>query len=111
MNGKIVIAELEQELAKVKALVAMGKTCGVGGKSIAEVEDGLKMVSGTPPHCCCNCGCCGDEDEDLYDEEEKENEYYEEEDQVNVDLDEIADKLRDVEDFFFKIVIKKLSGA
>ena len=113
MNGKIVIAgnsiaELERELAKVKALVAMGYNCGVGGKSIAEVDNGLKMVGGTPPHCCCNCGCCEDEDEDLYDEEE-EDEYYEEEDQVDVDLDEIADDLRDVGNAL-KEVLEKLGA-
>ena len=100
MNGKIVIAgnsieELERELATVKALVAMGKTYGVGGKSIAEVENGLRMVDSTPPHCC-NCNCCEDEDE-----------YYEEEDEVDVDLDEITDDLRDV-GYALKDVLEKL---
>ena len=72
-NGKIVIAgnsitELEQELAKVKALVAMGYNCGVGGNSIDEVERGMTMVGATPSCCPCNCNCeC--EDDDLYDEE------------------------------------------
>ena len=110
MNGKIVIAgnsieELEKELATVKALIAMGKTYGVGGKSIAEVEDGLKMVGGTPPHCC-NCNCCEDEDEDLYYEED---EYYEDEDEVDVDLDDIADDLRDV-GYALKEVLEKLGA-
>lgn len=105
-NGKIVIAgnsiaELEQELAKVKALLAMGYNCGVGGKSIAEVDNGLKMVGGTPPHCCCNCGCCEDEDEDLYDEED--------EDEADVDLDEIADDLRDV-GYALATVLEKLGA-
>ena len=106
MNGKIVIAgnsiaELEQELARVKALVAMGYNCGVGGKSIAEVENGLKMVGGTPPHCC-NCNCCEDEDEDLYDEEDEyEDEYYEDEDEeedISELITDIIDKVKDLED-------------
>ena len=108
MNGKIVIAgnsiaELERELATVKALVAMGKTYGVGGKSIAEVEDGLKMVGGTPPHCC-NCNCCKDEDEDLYDEED---ECYEDEDEVDIDVDEITNALRNA-GYALKDVLEKL---
>lgn len=107
MNGKIVIAgnsieELERELATVKALIAMGKTYGVGGNSVVEVEEGLKMVGGTPS-CCCNCGCC--EDEDLYDGEE---EYYEdEEEEVDIDLDEVADNLRDI-GYALKDVLEKL---
>lgn len=107
MNGKIVIAgnsiaELERELATVKALMAMGKTYGVGGNSIAEVEEGLEMVGGTPP-CCCNCGCCEDE-------EEYEDEYedpYDEEDEVDIDIDEVADDLRDV-GYALKSVLAKL---
>ena len=94
MNKKIVIAgnsiaELERELATVKALMAMGKTYGVGGNSVAEVEEGLKMVGGTPP-CCCNCGCCEDE-----------------EDEVDVDLDELTDDLRDIA-YNLKDVLEKL---
>lgn len=118
MNGKIVIAgnsieELERELATVKTLIAMGKTYGVGGKSIEEVEDGLKMVGGTPPHCCCNYGCCEEEDEDLYSEEdeyyekeglydeEEEDEYYEENDEgedISELITDIIDKVKDLED-------------
>ena len=118
MNGKIVIAgnsieELERELATVKALMAMGKTYGVGGNSVAEVEEGLKMVGGTPHHCCdgncCNCGCC--EDEDLYDEEDEyyEAEYdeYDEDEEDEVDLDELADDLRDIA-YNLKDVLEKL---
>ena len=110
-NGKIVIAgnsiaELEQELARVKALVAMGYNCGVGGKSIDEIERGMKMVGATPSCCPCNCNCeC--EDDDLYDEEDEyEDEYYDE-DEVDIDIDEIADDLRDV-GYALKSVLAKL---
>jgi hypothetical protein len=70
MNGKIVIAgnsieELERELATVKALMAMGKTYGVGGKSVDEIEKGMNMVGATPSCCPCNCNCeCEDEEDD-----------------------------------------------
>ena len=110
-NGKIVIAgnsiaELEQELARVKALVAMGYNCGVGGKSIDEIEKGMNMVGATPSCCPCNCNCeC--EDDDLYDEEdeyeyewegyEDENDEYEEEDISDLIAD-IIDKVKDLED-------------
>lgn len=109
MNGKIVIAgnsiaELERELATVKALVAMGKTYGVGGNSISEVEEGLEMVGGTPP-CCCNCGYC--EEEDLYDEEDEYYEDEEDEDEVEIDLDEVTDDLREI-GYSLKDVLEKL---
>ena len=107
-NGKIVIAgnsiaELEQELVRVKALVAMGYNCGVGGKSIDEVERGMKMVGATPSCCPCNCNCeC--EDDDLYDEEdeyEDEWEEYEDEDEeedISELITDIIDKVKDLED-------------
>ena len=110
-NGKIVIAgnsiaELEQELAKVKALVAMGYSCGVGGKSIDEIEKGMKMVDATPSCCPCNCNCeC--EDDDLYDEEDEdyyEDEYddewedEEEEDDVTELITDIIDKVENLKE-------------
>lgn len=106
MYGKIVIAgnsieELERELSTVKALVAMGKTYGVGGNSIAEVEDGLRMVGGTPPtnQCqCCNCDCCDEEDEDLYDEEDEYYEDDDEEEDVSEIVADIIDRVKDLED-------------
>ena len=115
MNGKIVIAgnsieELERELATVKSLIAMGKTYGVGGNSIAEVENGLKMVDDISSHSCncnghCNCHHCEDDYEYLCDEEEEDeyDEWEEEED----DLDEITDDLKDVGKAL-KDVLKKL---
>lgn len=107
-NGKIVIAgnsiaELEQELARVKALVAMGYNCGVGGKSIDEIEKGMKMVGATPSCCPCNCNCECDDD-DLYDEEdeyEDEWEDYEDEDEeedISELITDIIDKVKDLED-------------
>ena len=107
-NGTIVIAgnsiaELEQELARVKALVVMGYNCGVGGKSIDEIEKGMKMVGATPSCCPCNCNCeC--EDDDLYDEEdeyEDEWEEYEDEDEeedISELITDIIDKVKDLED-------------
>ena len=109
-NGTIVIAgnsiaELEQELARVKALVAMGYNCGVGGKSIDEIERGMKMVGATPSCCPCNCNCeC--EDDDLYDEEDED--YYEdewedcedeyEEEDISELITDIIDKVKDLEE-------------
>ena len=107
-NGTIVIAgnsiaELEQELAKVKALMSMGYNCGVGGKSIDEIEKGMKMVGVTPSCCPCNCNCeC--EDDDLYDEEyedEDEWEDYEDEDEeedISELITDIIDKVEDLKD-------------
>ena len=110
-NGTLVIAgnsiaELEQELAKVKALVGMGYNCGVGGKSIDEIEKGMKMVGATPSCCPCNCNCeC--EDDDLYDEEDEdyyEDEYDdeweddEEEDDVTELIENIIDLVEDLKD-------------
>ena len=102
-NGKIVIAgnsiaELEQELAKVKALAAMGYNCGVGGKSIDEIEKGMKMVGATPSCCPCNCNCeC--EDDDLYDEEDEDEweDYEDEEDEEESMYELITDIIDKVE--------------
>lgn len=105
-NGKIVIAgnsiaELEQELAKVKALVGMGYNCGVGGKSIDEIEKGMKMVGATPSCCPCNCNCeC--EDDDLYDEEDEDewedDEDEEEEESMYELITDIIDKVENLKD-------------
>lgn len=111
MNGKIVIAgnsieELERELATVKSLIAMDKTYGVGGNSIAEVESGLKMVNDISSHSCncnynghCNCHHCADDYEYLCDEEEEEED--------EIDLDEFIEKLRK-EGYALKEVLEKL---
>lgn len=103
-TGSIVIAgnsieELEQELAKVKSLIAMGYTYGVGGKSINEVEKGLSMVDeiiDDEDECCCGCCCnCYEEDEDEW-EEEDDDLYDEEEDEVEEIISEIVCGLEDL---------------
>lgn len=40
------IEELERDLETMKMAVAFGKTCGIGGSSIEEVELGMEMVRG-----------------------------------------------------------------
>ena len=109
-TGSIVIAgnsieELEQELAKVKSLMAMGYTYGVGGKSIGEVEKGMSMVDEViddeeedNDECCCGCCCnCYEEDDDDEWEEEDDDLYEkEEEDEVEEIISEIHWCLEDL---------------
>lgn len=40
------IEELERNLETMKMAVAFGKTCGIGGGSIEEVEFGMEMMRG-----------------------------------------------------------------
>lgn len=40
------IEELERDLEIMKMAVAFGKTCGIGGGSIEEIELGMEMVRG-----------------------------------------------------------------
>lgn len=40
------IEELERDLEAMKMAVAFGKTCGIGGGSIEEIELGMEMVRG-----------------------------------------------------------------
>ena len=49
MKNQIVICgnsiqEVEEQLATIKRMVAMGATCGVGGTSIDEIEEGLATL-------------------------------------------------------------------
>lgn len=84
------IAELERDLAMCKVAVASGKTMGVGGSSMADVEKalgGLCKTLGipTPPipkreEVICSCYADEDEDEDEYDYDD----YYTEEDVDNI---------------------------
>lgn len=43
------IEELERDLEAMKMVVASGKMCGIGGSSIEEVEQAMKMVRGFEP--------------------------------------------------------------
>lgn len=43
------IEELERDLEAMKMAVAFGKTCGIGGGSIEEVEQAMEMVRGFEP--------------------------------------------------------------
>lgn len=38
------IEELERDLEAMKMVVASGKTCGIGGSSIEEVEQAMEMM-------------------------------------------------------------------
>lgn len=40
------IEELERDLEAMKMVVASGKTCGIGGSSIEEVEQAMEMMEG-----------------------------------------------------------------
>lgn len=82
------IAELERDLAMCKVAMASGKTMGIGGSSMEDVEKalgGLCKALGipTPPipkREQVVCSCYADEDEDEYDYDD----YYTEEDVDNI---------------------------
>lgn len=84
------IAELENDLAMCKVAVASGKTMGVGGSSMEDVEKalgGLCKALGIPTptipkreEVICSCYADEDEDEDEYDYDD----YYTEEDVDNI---------------------------
>ena len=95
------IAEVERDLEMAKAAIATGAPMGIGGATMADVEQalhGLRVAVGednapidnpnytAPCGCCCDCDC-----NPMYDEECDNCEYYEDEDECYEDEDEETD--------------------
>lgn len=64
------VEDVEAGVEAMKMAVASGKACGVGGSTIAEVEQAMAQLRQMAGHYCYSqmdsdyCPCCEDEDED-----------------------------------------------
>lgn len=96
------IAEVERDLEMAKAAIATGAPMGVGGATLADVEQamcGLRSAMGknispiSNPNYTAPCGrCCDCDCDPMYDDECEDCEYGYEDEEEDSDEDEVSDE-------------------